>query len=82
MQFTEVTGAVLDSVTFLVFGAVLLGPAFKHLSWQIALYGVLSLTIVRMCRWQSLCSAHTLDQQPSHSLVGSVRADSPRLCSP
>ncbi len=38
----------LDGVTFLVFGAVLLGPAFKHLSWQIALYAVLSLTVVRM----------------------------------
>ncbi len=47
-RFTEETGAVLDGVTFLVFGAVLLGPAFEHMSWQIALYGVLSLTIVRM----------------------------------
>ena len=47
-RFTEETGAALDSVTFLVFGAVLLGPAFKHMSWQIALYAVLSLTVVRM----------------------------------
>ncbi len=48
MGFTEQTGAALDSVTFLVFGAVLLGPAFRHLSWQIALYAVLSLTVVRI----------------------------------
>ena len=48
MHFTEETGTLLDSVTFLVFGAVLLGPALKHLSWQIVLYAVLSLTIVRM----------------------------------
>ena len=48
MQFTEETGTVLDSVTFLVFGAVFLGPAFKHMSWQIVVYAVLSLTIVRM----------------------------------
>ena len=48
MLFTEETGATLDSVTFLVFGAVLLGPAFKHLSWHIALYAVLSLTVLRM----------------------------------
>jgi NhaP-type Na+/H+ or K+/H+ antiporter len=27
---------------------VLLGPALEHLSWQIALYAVLSLTLVRM----------------------------------
>ena len=39
---------MLDSVTFLVFGAVLLGPAFKQMSWQIVLYAVLSLTVVRM----------------------------------
>ncbi len=48
MRFTEETGAALDSVTFLVFGAVLLGPVLEHMSWQIALYAVLSLTIVRM----------------------------------
>jgi NhaP-type Na+/H+ or K+/H+ antiporter len=48
MRFTEESGALLDSITFLVFGAVLLGPALEHVSWQIALYAVLSLTIVRM----------------------------------
>ena len=32
MRFTEETGALLDSVTFLVFGAVLLGPVFEHVS--------------------------------------------------
>jgi NhaP-type Na+/H+ or K+/H+ antiporter len=31
-----------------VFGAVLLGPALKHISWQIAFYTVLSLTVARM----------------------------------
>jgi NhaP-type Na+/H+ or K+/H+ antiporter len=44
----EQTGAVLAAVTFLVFGAVLLGPAIGDLTWQIALYAVLSLTVVRM----------------------------------
>jgi sodium/hydrogen antiporter len=48
MRFTEETGALLDAITFLVFGAVLLGPALEHVSWQIALYAVLSLTLVRM----------------------------------
>ncbi len=48
MPFTEETGALLDAVTFLVFGAVLLGPALEHVSWQVAVYAVLSLTIVRM----------------------------------
>jgi len=35
-------------VTFVLFGAVLLGPAIGDLTWQIALYAVLSLTLVRM----------------------------------
>ena len=44
----EQTGAVLAAVTFVLFGAVLLGPAIGDLTWQIALYAVLSLTVVRM----------------------------------
>jgi sodium/hydrogen antiporter len=44
----EQTGAVLAAVTFLTFGAILLGPAIGDLTWQIALYAVLSLTVVRM----------------------------------
>ena len=48
MLFSDEVGEVLDGVTFLVFGAVLLGPALGELSWSIALYAVLSLTIVRM----------------------------------
>jgi NhaP-type Na+/H+ or K+/H+ antiporter len=44
----EQSGAVLVAVTFVVFGAVLLGPALRALTWQIALYAVLSLTLVRM----------------------------------
>ncbi|MGO9488541.1 MAG: cation:proton antiporter [Solirubrobacteraceae bacterium] len=48
MGFTEEAGALLDGITFLVFGAVLLGPALEHVTWQIALYALLSLTVVRM----------------------------------
>ena len=44
----EQSGAILAAVTFVVFGAVLLGPALRDLTWQIALYAVLSLTLVRM----------------------------------
>ena len=35
-------------MTLLVFGAVLLGPALEHISWEIALYAALSLTLLRM----------------------------------
>jgi NhaP-type Na+/H+ or K+/H+ antiporter len=35
-------------VTFVVFGAVILGHALGHLTWQLLLYAALSLTFVRM----------------------------------
>src|SRR4029453_6065836 len=44
----EQTASVLVAVTCVVFGAVLLGPALRDLTWQIALYAILSLTLVRM----------------------------------
>jgi sodium/hydrogen antiporter len=47
-RLAEEGGSVLNGVTFLIFGAVLLGPALGHLSWDLALYAVLSLTVVRM----------------------------------
>ncbi len=47
-RLSDELGALLDGLTFLAFGAVLLGPALGHLSWSIAAYAVLSLTIVRM----------------------------------
>jgi NhaP-type Na+/H+ or K+/H+ antiporter len=47
-EFSEQLGSVLNGVTFLLFGAILLGPALGDLSWELALYGLVSLTIVRM----------------------------------
>ncbi len=47
-RLNEEVGELLGGVTFLIFGAVLLGSALKHVTWQIALYAVLSLTLVRM----------------------------------
>jgi sodium/hydrogen antiporter len=45
---TEEVGTMLNGVTFLFFGAILLEPALGDLSWEIGLYVVLSLTLVRM----------------------------------
>ncbi|NGP07168.1 sodium:proton antiporter [Rhodococcus sp. 14C212] len=42
------TGDLFNAVTFIVFGAVLLGPALGRLSWTVAVYAVLSLTVIRM----------------------------------
>jgi NhaP-type Na+/H+ or K+/H+ antiporter len=47
-QLTEELGSVLNGVTFVLFGAILLGPTLGELSWQLALYALLSLTLVRM----------------------------------
>jgi sodium/hydrogen antiporter len=47
-QLSEAVADVLNGITFLLFGAVLLGPALGELSWKLALYALMSLTIVRM----------------------------------
>jgi NhaP-type Na+/H+ or K+/H+ antiporter len=44
----EELGEVLSAVTFIVFGAALLGPVLGDVTWSVALYAVLSLTVVRM----------------------------------
>lgn len=41
-------GEILGAVTFVVFGAILLGPALGDLTWAIVGYALLSLTVVRM----------------------------------
>ncbi len=47
-RLVDELGGLLNGVTFLLFGAILLGPALGQVSWDLALYAVLSLTIVRM----------------------------------
>ncbi len=47
-DFTEDEGELLSVITFTVFGAVIAGPLLGELTWQVAAYAVLSLTVVRM----------------------------------
>ncbi len=47
-ELSEQVGNVLNGVTFVLFGAILLGPALGELSWELAAYAVLSLTVLRM----------------------------------
>jgi len=47
-RFSEEAGSLLSGVTFIIFGAVLLGPALSDITWDLVLYGILSLTIIRM----------------------------------
>ncbi len=41
-------GELLNAVTFIVFGAAILGPVLDDLGWEVVLYALLSLTVVRM----------------------------------
>ena len=47
-DFTEDEGELLTVTTFLVFGAVLVGPVLDEVSWRSAAYAVCSLSVVRM----------------------------------
>jgi NhaP-type Na+/H+ or K+/H+ antiporter len=44
----EGTGETLALVTWMLFGAIVIAPAFKLLSWEVAVYAVLSLTVIRV----------------------------------
>lgn len=62
-------GQLLNGVTFIVFGAIALGPALHVLDWRIALYALLSLTVVRMAPVAlSLVGLHA--RRPTVAFVG------------
>jgi NhaP-type Na+/H+ or K+/H+ antiporter len=48
IPFVEETSGLLSLLVWLAFGAVAIVPAFRNLSWEIVLYAVLSLTVIRM----------------------------------
>ncbi len=48
VEFAEAEGQLLTLLVFLTFGATMVPGVFAHLSWQAVLYGVLSLTVLRM----------------------------------
>lgn len=45
--FAEAEGQILTLIAFLLFGASILPEAAGHLTWAVALYAVLSLTLIR-----------------------------------
>jgi NhaP-type Na+/H+ or K+/H+ antiporter len=47
-DFTQDEGELLTVITFTIFGASLAGPVLDDITWQIGLYAILSLTVVRM----------------------------------
>ncbi|MGW6240599.1 cation:proton antiporter domain-containing protein [Streptomyces sp. NPDC055094] len=48
LLFVEQSASLFSVLVWLLFGGVLVPAAFAHLTWQAALYAVLSLTVVRM----------------------------------
>ena len=44
----EDLGGLLATVSFLGFGAILLGPILGHIQWQVIVYAILSLTVIRL----------------------------------
>ncbi len=67
-ELTEELGGLLSAVTFLLFGAVMLGPSLADIDVRTVLYAVASLTVVRMipvalsllgsgARWQTAAFA-------------------------
>lgn len=48
VPFVEETGALVSLLVWLAFGAAAVAPALRALTWQIGLFAVLSLTLLRM----------------------------------
>jgi sodium/hydrogen antiporter len=48
VPFVEETGALVSLLVWLAFGAVAIAPALASLTWQVVVYAVLSLTVIRM----------------------------------
>lgn len=67
--FSEGLGQLLNGVTFIMFGAVLLGPVLENLDWSAILYGLFSLTLVRMIPvWLALNGS--LARRPTVAFIG------------
>jgi len=44
----EGTGETLALITWMLFGAMVIGPAFKLFNWEVVAYALLSLTVIRI----------------------------------
>ena len=47
-EFAEAEGQLLTLLTFMIFGAAMLPMAAGQVDWRVALYAILSLTVIRM----------------------------------
>ena len=79
--FTEEAGGLLAALTWVGFGALALTLAIPHVTWQVVLYAVLSLTVVRMVPVAIALAGRGIRRPRSRSSAGSAPAGSPRWCS-
>jgi NhaP-type Na+/H+ or K+/H+ antiporter len=68
-QLVDEGGELFNAVTFIVFGAVILGPLLDELNVRVALYAVLSLTVVRMAP-VALAMLGTRARRPTVAFLG------------
>lgn len=68
-QLVDEGGEFFNAITFIVFGAIVLGPLLDELSWEVALYAVLSLTVVRLLP-VTLALMGTAARRPTVAFIG------------
>lgn len=68
-HLVDESGELFNAVTFTVFGAAVLGPALGQVTWQLLLYAVLSLTLVRMVP-VAMAMLGTGSRPPTLALLG------------
>ena len=69
LRGAEGTGDAISLITWFTFGAVVIGPQIPLLTWRVAVYAVLSLTVVRMLPVM-LCLAGTKQQLDTKLFLG------------
>jgi sodium/hydrogen antiporter len=69
VPFVEEAGALLSLLVWLAFGAVEVVPAVEQLTWQIVVYAVLSVTVIRMIPVAAVLVGTWLDW-PARAFVG------------
>jgi len=75
-------GEIRPLITWVTFGAAVVGQSIDAFSWQIVLYAVLSLTIVRMLPVFLVLQGMNLRAEENCSWSGSGHADWPASCLP
>jgi NhaP-type Na+/H+ or K+/H+ antiporter len=80
VPFVEETGALVSLLVWLAFGAVAVAPALEHLTWQIVVYAVLSLTVIPMAPVAALSEGR--DCCPAESTGSTVGSPSVLRSSP